>query len=153
MIPRTYRFAAVGFAVASSLLALGCESGVSDKDIKRISIAEVRDLVDRSKSNPDLLVLVDPRPPAEFAAGRLPSARRVPLPPMEDKQMGLDPALARFPNIIVYGNDPASPIAAAMTKRLMVLGYKGVRLFSGGIKEWTDRGLPIELDAPSPGGG
>jgi rhodanese-related sulfurtransferase len=38
-----------------------------------------------------------------------------------------------------------------MAKRLMLLGYENVRHYVGGIKEWTERGLPLEKDTPPAG--
>lgn len=142
-----YRFAGAGMLAAASVLVLaGCNGGVTDADIKRISLGEVRDLVDKSEGRGDLLLLVDPRPASAFAAGHLPGARNLPLPPAEADR-GRDPTIARYQNIVVYGDDPGSPIAKAMTKRLMHLGYQGVRFFAGGLAEWSERGHPVTRPA------
>jgi rhodanese-related sulfurtransferase len=141
-----YRLAALGFALVLLMALGGCGGGVSDKDIKRVSLGEVRSLVERGQTNPNTVLLVDPRPPSQYAAGHIAGARSMELPPMDQKRLGRDPALAAYQTIVVYGNDPASAIAVAMTKRLMALEYDGVRLFAGGLKEWTERGLPVETE-------
>lgn len=137
----------LGFA----LLAGGCNTHVSDKSLEPISLGELQLLVNRAKAQPRALLLVDPRPQPEFQAGHLPRAMRRDLPPLEQKDLGLDPAMKDFETIVVYGDDPGSPLAPAMAKRLLLLGYERVRLFVGGIKEWTDRGLPLEKGVPPQG--
>jgi 3-mercaptopyruvate sulfurtransferase SseA len=36
-----------------------------------------------------------------------------------------------------------------MTKRLMVFGYDGVRLFAGGMSEWLRDGYPVARVTPA----
>ena len=146
-----YRSALAGFIFASVLALAGCGKNVSDKNLDFITLGELQPLMGRAKAEPKALLLVDPRSQVEFQAGRLPGATRRDLPPLEKKELGLDPVLRGFETIVIYGNDPGSPIAVAMAKRLIELGYERVRVFAGGIKEWTARGLPLEKDAPPAG--
>jgi hypothetical protein len=64
-------------------------------------------------------------------------------------RLPVDPRLARFKGLIVYGDDPGSGVARATTKRLMRTGYKGVKMFAGGLSEWKSAGLKLE-GAPAP---
>lgn len=59
-------------------------------------------------------------------------------------ERGVDPALDRYGQLVVYGDDPGTGSAVAMTKRLMMTGYKKVRMFMGGMSEWKRAGLPVE---------
>lgn len=121
----------------------GCE--ISDKDIKYVGVAEVRQLQTRAEREPRTLLLVDPRSPAAFAKERLPGAMHMEFR-SDMKDRGVDPRLAAHRNIVVYGDNPGSAAARGMTKRLMHVGYDGVRLFAGGIEEWKSMRYPLEGD-------
>lgn len=124
----------------------GCSDNVSDRDIEMVDLAEVRAAV----AMPDTIRLLDPRSPGEFANGRIPTAMNIPLADISDRKDNIDPRLARFKGLIVYGDDPGSGVARATAKRLMRTGYKGVKMFSGGLSEWRSAGLKIEGAPPAP---
>jgi rhodanese-related sulfurtransferase len=140
-----------GAAMAlAALLAGGC-SGITDADIKQVDVDEVRTLTLRQAERPDtrLLILIDPRAKARYDAGRLPSARNLKLPQVPERS-GTDPQIAAHRHIIVYGTDPGNAAARAMTKRMMSVGYDGVRLFAGGVREWEAMGYPVEVTPQPP---
>lgn len=135
------------FLIFISLAAGGCSDNVSDRDIEMADLAEVRAAV----AKPDTIRLLDPRAPGQFAAGRIPTAINVPLADVSERKDDIDPRLARFKGLIVYGDDPGSGVARATTKRLMRTGYKGVKMFAGGLSEWKSAGLKLEgSPTPSP---
>lgn len=138
-----FRGVCFGVCVLSGLVAgSGCQDSISDRDIETVPLAEVRQLQTKGGT----IALVDPRSPGEFANGRIPGAMNLTLPDVPDVKDSLDPRLANYKTIVVYGNDPGSGVARAMTKRLMRAGAKNVRLFSGGIAEWSGNGMTIEKD-------
>jgi rhodanese-related sulfurtransferase len=124
-----------------------CANSVTDRDVDKhmVSVGEVRRLMDLSqrKNRDDIILLVDPRPEADFAKGHLPGARNVQLSAIKTKGP-VDKSIDRYKNIIVYGYDPASAAARGMTKRLMGGGYDGVAFYSGGIYQWTATGGELE---------
>ena len=136
--------AAGGVAVAAALLT-GCGPNTSDEDIVNVSTAEVAGLVEKAQIEPRALLLVDPRPRAEFEVAHLPTARNMPIT-MFRTDRRRDPRIERFEQIVVYGNDPASPVGRGTTKRLLELGYENVRFYAGGLKEWEGSGLPVRVD-------
>lgn len=138
--------AAIGFALIVCFLS-GCRDNISDKNIELVPLAEVRAL---SSGDPSV-VLIDPRSAQEFAKGRLPGARNVRLPDIADEPNAIPPELSGFSTFVVYGNDPGSAVARAMTKRLLRAGAKNAVLFSGGLSEWMAAGYPTEPGkAPAP---
>ncbi len=144
----SWRFWAFGAVLAGLGLLFGlmsgCERTTRDTDIRLISVSEVKHLVDqRDRGNADAVILIDPRPRKYFDQARLPGARHLILPDVPVRGT-TDPSVSRYGTIVVYGDDPASAIARGMTKRMMQVGYRGVRLFAGGVKEWTDRGYPTQ---------
>lgn len=130
---------------AGSVAVLGgCETTTRDTDIKIVSIGEAKALWDRTQAKqPEAALFLDPRPAKYFDAAHIPGARSVQLPQIDPKAER-DPRLERYSTLIVYGDDPASPVAKGLTKRLMAVGYKGVRWFAGGMKDWNDRRYPVE---------
>jgi rhodanese-related sulfurtransferase len=134
-------------AACAGVLALsaagGCERKTRDTDIKIISLAEMKSLLDQDpRGERGQIVLVDPRPAAAYEGGHIPGARNIQLPQIDPKGSG-DPSLARHRNIVVYGEDPGSAVARGMTKRLMAVGHRGVRLYAGGMREWRSRGFDV----------
>lgn len=124
------------------------QNRIADDKIKNITVAELSQLYARTASEPDLLVLIDPRSPKAFKAAHVPGAKHLPLPQVPPNA-SRDPAIERHANIVVYGDNPATPTALAMTKRLLAAKYESVRFYAGGLSEWKLRGFPVE-EAPKP---
>jgi 3-mercaptopyruvate sulfurtransferase SseA len=144
-LPRPFFASWIAVLPACLVLAGGCERTTRDTDIKLISVGEVKHLVDqRDRGKQDAVILIDPRPRKYYDQARLPGARHLTLPDIPARTTTTDPSITRHATIVVYGDDPASATARGMTKRMMAVGYKGVRLFAGGVKEWAQRGYPTE---------
>jgi rhodanese-related sulfurtransferase len=146
---RTAGSALAGAVMAGSVLVgsvlVGCE--ISDKDIEYIRAAELRQLTVKAESDASALLLVDPRSPTAFERARIAGAINMELRP-DMVERGVDPRLAGYDNIVVYGDNPGSVSARGMTKRLMAVGYDDVRLFAGGLDEWRAMQYPIESSEP-----
>jgi rhodanese-related sulfurtransferase len=138
------------FVVAAfSVLGAGCDKEITDRDVKRVSVAELRVLVAKAEKKPEsgVLLLIDPRSPNEFAQGHLPGARNIQLsvlPPNKDA----DPMFFRPDHVIVYGNNPASTLAKGMTKRLLQVDVNRARFFAGGVDEWAKTGGALVTSEP-----
>jgi rhodanese-related sulfurtransferase len=87
-------------------------------------------------------VLVDALPPIAFAASRLPGA--VNIPPESVDRM----AEIRIPDVdtevVVYCANPDCESSGEVAARLVELGYRNVKHYSGGKDDWRDAGLPLE---------
>lgn len=126
---------------------VGCERKTRDTDIKIISLAEMKHLLDQEAAGSrGEIVLIDPRPPRAFQEGHIPGARNVQLPQV-DIRASRDPSIERHRHIVVYGEDPGSAVARGMTKRMLAVGYRGVRLYAGGMREWRSRGFEVAQPA------
>lgn len=139
--------AIAGLALMAAVSA-GCSNNVSDADIKYATLSEVRGITRSDKVTANRLL--DPRSPGEFGTGHIPGAENLPLQSVPVTKDGPEPRLGRYKTLVVYGNDPGSAVARAMAKRLMGLGAGNVKLFQGGMVEWTKAGYPVERDAPQP---
>jgi rhodanese-related sulfurtransferase/DNA-binding transcriptional ArsR family regulator len=86
------------------------------------------------------VIILDVRPPEEFAAGHIPAALSVPL----DR---LDAALARLPRrtqIVAYCRGPYCVLAVQAVERLRAGGFQARRL-ADGMPEWRLAGLPVAV--------
>lgn len=142
--PHRHRTAMRFVLIAACLCAFAaCSSQISDRNVRRIELREVARPVEREQIG---TLIVDARTPGEYGAGHIPGARNIRSPDIDSRE--LDPELTRFKTIIVYGNDPGSAPAMSMVKKMMIAGYKDVRLFEQGFNAWRGAGLPIERGGP-----
>ncbi|MBI1191339.1 MAG: hypothetical protein GC200_11745 [Tepidisphaera sp.] len=143
---RNRRFPALHLFVISTAflgsMLTGCGKATTDKDIVVISATDVLALRDRLKESPKAVELIDPRPAARFEEGHIPGAKNINLPAVPPDAK-LDRAMQDFEMLVVYGENPASPSARAMTKRLISVGYPDVRFMAGGLEEWREKGGEI----------
>ncbi|MBL8990319.1 MAG: hypothetical protein JNJ48_01930 [Phycisphaerae bacterium] len=150
----TLRMDRLGMLVLAVILPLtvlgGCESKTTDDSIEPITLEALRAEMADSRA-PERLLLLDARSPKDYAGGHLPTARNYAWERIGDTPQTMDPRLERFKFKVVYGNDRGSATARALTKRMIQAGYKNVRMYLGGLEEWTRAGLPVEK-SPGPAG-
>jgi len=90
----------------------------------------------------DDLVIVDALSPISFAASHLPGA--INMPPQRVDEL----ADRRIPDhdaeVVVYCGNPGCDSSVEVALRLIELGYRNVRHYAGGKREWGEAGLPLE---------
>jgi rhodanese-related sulfurtransferase len=133
---------------AAVLFLTGCQKQVTDRDIEAITLDETRTLYALQRRSPDrkIVVFIDPRASRDFEKGHIPGARNLHLPKFK-RRGGRDPELEAYENIVVYGENPGDLFAPGVVKRLLELGYDGVRFFAGGLAAWS-RVYSVESSAP-----
>jgi rhodanese-related sulfurtransferase len=137
-------------AVALGGLA-GCQADVRESDIKFVDSSELRRLVvDERGARRGQLLLIDPRSEREFGEGHIAGATNLTLDRVTPESSSRNPRFGDYKHVIVYGNDPASAPARAMTKRILGLRFKNARMYGGGFSEWS-RTYPelVEVSAPA----
>lgn len=87
------------------------------------------------------VVLLDVRPPEEFAAGHWPGAISMPL---EDLSTHMS-HLPRNRTIVAYCRGPYCVLALQAVELLRTEGFRAVRLAEG-VADWRAQGLPVERD-------
>ena len=104
---------------------------------------EVQELLRRAREG-DVVVL-DVRPPSEYAAGHIAGALSVPLGELERR-------LADLPKgkpFVAYCRGPYCVLAAEAVRRLREKGLDAIRLKEG-YPEWRQAGLPVEQGSHPP---
>ncbi|MBI1304657.1 MAG: hypothetical protein GC172_12865 [Phycisphaera sp.] len=128
---------------------VGCNRTTSDRSIVYKRPAELMELANTptgafgSKGPPKVLWL-DPRTPAEFAAGRVPQATNIPFPDIERTH---EATCRGFDLYIVYDTDYDDVMAKAAAKRLIELGYEPVYAMLGGLRAWRTDGFSVDPPA------
>jgi rhodanese-related sulfurtransferase/DNA-binding transcriptional ArsR family regulator len=108
------------------------------RDVDGLEPVASAELLARARRR-DVLV-VDVRPPEEYAAGHIAGALSVPLAELERRLADL-PATKR---IVAYCRGPYCVLAAEAVRTLRRRGRTAVRL-ADGFPEWRDAGLPVEV--------
>ena len=88
----------------------------------------------------DDVVVLDVRPPEEFAAGHIPGAVSVPLDQLEQR-LG---SLPRDAEIVAYCRGPYCLLAPRAVELLRERGFRARRL-EDGLPEWRLAGLPVAV--------
>lgn len=104
----------------------------------QVSILSIDELVDLMKSG-NSYVLVDARPRESYDQAHLPGAVAIPLSVIDSYAGGLD----KDRTIVTYGDSFESPTGTEAAMEFMRLGFKDVRDYKGGIKEWKERDYPV----------
>jgi len=129
--PSTAIIALMFLAVGTFVLFLERDPGV-----KKLSVAQVTDLLGRDSST----VLIDVRTPEEWSgeSGHLQNALSIPLPDLT----------ARLPELEQYRSRPlvlycrSGSRSSKATKLLMDRGFNATNM-SGGIRQWSAAGYPV----------
>jgi rhodanese-related sulfurtransferase len=90
----------------------------------------------------DDLVIVDALAPMSFAHSHIPGA--INLPPEWVDERGPRRIPDASAAIVVYCASATCDSSVEVGNRLVELGYRNVRHYVGGKKDWVDAGLPLE---------
>lgn len=96
-----------------------------------------KEVLDRAKRG--LVLVLDVRPPEEYAAGHLPGAINIPVKELESRLAGLP----RRKEIVAYCRGPYCLMSFEAVAKLRSRGLKARRL-EDGFPEWKAAGLPVE---------
>lgn len=109
----------------------------STEDPEPVTRAQLAERLARNE-----VVVVDVRPPEEYAAGHIPGARSVPLPQLETALAGLP----RDAEIVACCRGPYCVLAPQAVRLLRAHGFAARRL-EDGLPEWRLAGLPVATAA------
>jgi len=104
------------------------------KDVERIGR---RELVERMRAGE--VVLIDVRPPNEYAAAHLPGARSIPLPELAKRLA----EIPRSKEVVAYCRGPYCMLAIDAVQLLQRRGRRA-RHLPDGVLEWRSAGLRVE---------
>ncbi|MEO0238593.1 MAG: rhodanese-like domain-containing protein [candidate division WOR-3 bacterium] len=120
-----------------AILTLSCAKHSLIRDVREISAKELYKLLSHNKME---ITVVDVRTPEEFLQGHIPSAINIDY--FSPKLDSLLMTLPKNNTIILYCSHGMRSKNVAI--RLINMGYRNVFSLKGGLKDWINRGLPIE---------
>ena len=108
-----------------------------------VAVADIsRERLREKIEHGDVFVLVDALSPISFAMSHLPGAINL-TPGWVDGR-----ARRRIPDldteIVVYCESSDCDSSVMVANRLIELGYRNIRHYAGGRRDWLDAGLPLE---------
>lgn len=101
-----------------------------------------REILWQKIENGDDFVLVDALSPISFAMSHLPGAINLTPGWVDDRARRRIPDLDT--EVVVYCESSTCDSSVTVANRLIELGYRNVRHYSDGKRDWTDAGLPLE---------
>ncbi len=125
----------------------GCNSGISDKNLRYIVPSEAAILVREGNSallRNGTVMIVDSRQTWDFKDAHIEGSINIPF-----GWLGLLSGRLNNNNvgtIIVSGETYNDYVSIAMSKQLMSMGFTDVRTMRGGLVGWGDAGEPIETE-------
>jgi ArsR family transcriptional regulator len=99
-----------------------------------------RELADRMRDG--LVIVIDVRPPDEFALGHVPGAISVPLGELQARLSEFD----KDREVVAYCRGPWCVMSFEAVAALRSHGYAARRL-ADGMPEWRAAGMPVEVAA------
>ena len=117
--------------------ALAAYLGLGHDDVEQVSREELLERLQRGD-----VLLIDVRPPEEYAAGHLPGARSVPFGQLAERLETADPDV----EIIAYCRGAYCVLATDAVRLLREQGRTARRL-EDGLLEWRLAGHPVETRA------
>lgn len=146
ILPRvSTSWTAATLAVLVVLSAIGCQNSTSDRDLvyrrpnEAVEMANTPSGAFGAGGLPKVLWL-DPRTPAEYAAGHIPQAKNIPFPEIERTH---EVSCKGYDMFIVYDTDYDDAMSKAAAKRMIELRYSKVYCILGGLKAWKADGNPV----------
>lgn len=103
-----------------------------------VPVATADEIVALKKSEPRNIFILDVRTPGEFSEGRVPGSVLIPMRDVPSNMSRID----KTKKIVVVCATGAR--SGAVADYLIRNGYPWVKNYSGGMMDWSRRGLPIE---------
>jgi len=103
----------------------------------KIARKELRKKMERG----DDFTLVDARSSDSYREERIKGAISLPLEEVEKEAEGM---LSKDGEIVVYCGGFSCPASGNEVRKLRDMGFKNVKHYAGGIKEWKEAGYPTE---------
>lgn len=145
---RTLFFPALLTLITMTLAGCGGPK-VSSRDLRYVDVSEATTVIQGRKTffglGQKTAAWLDARDRDAYTAGHIPGAIHLPLNEVKVD----DRRLAGVDVLVVYGEEYHSPIAEAMSKRLLALGFKDVRTLRGGLEAWKSAGNAVETGPPA----
>lgn len=109
---------------------------MQEQQVRQMTLDELKELMNDTKP----FILADARDMESYEEAHIPGA--IPMP--ADEVHRLADQYDRDLDVITYCGSYQCPASTLAAKEFMKKGFRHVRDYKGGIKEWTEAGNPVE---------
>ena len=107
-----------------------------EQKVRTLGLEELKKMYESNAK----FVLVDARSREDFDQAHLPGALSIPVEDIKERSGRFD----KREEIVTYCGSFQCQASTAAAREFMKLGFKNVKDYKGGIKEWTEKGYPTE---------
>jgi rhodanese-related sulfurtransferase len=107
-----------------------------ERQVRQMTLGELKERM----KDPKPFILADARDVDSYEDAHIPGA--IPIP--ADEVGRLADQYDRSIEVITYCGSYQCPASTMAAKEFMKMGFKNVRDYKGGIKEWEESGNPVE---------
>ena len=125
---------------APVVAAPGCCGGCSSKAVTAITADELKALQESDKKPAVVNVLH----PEDYHQSHIAGSINIPLAHLKSLSGKLD----KSATVVTYCAGPRCTASDKAAEQLKGLGFKDVRVYKGGIQEWSEAGRPVEKGEP-----
>ena len=118
-----------------TLVTAGCTTKINDGVVGRATTTDATRYHNGKKT-----LFIDARPSTAYNREHITGAINMRIGDLTYTEQ--DPVLTSHSTLVIYGENPGSPSALALAKRLIGLNYKGVVYYEPGLDGWRNAGLP-----------
>ncbi len=112
---------------------------VIKRDIEINTLEEMKEIIKNNSA-----MIIDVRLPEVFKAGHIPGAKSFSLSLFDELIGNFYEAYGMGQKIIVYCSSRECKDSHTFADKLSKMGYKSIKVFSGGFSEWEQGDCPVE---------
>ncbi|MDH3216145.1 MAG: rhodanese-like domain-containing protein [Candidatus Krumholzibacteria bacterium] len=120
----------------------------SDVTPAELAAGELSTLRVKAVMDAGAVTIIDARGNGEYAQGHIPGALNIPYENFVEYYKNLD-FVPIDAIVIIYCRSVTCDLSDNLAQELRLMGYEKVLLYRGGWQEWSEAGLPTEVDTPS----
>ena len=125
----------------------------SKKGLQLVDLNQMRQLFNSPRFQQELIVFIDARDDVNYSVGHIPGAYQFDPYHLEKYRATVVPICQAAEQVVVYctGGDCEDSEFAAIALRDAGIANQKLFVFAGGITEWIDSQLPVEIDVRKSG--
>ncbi len=112
--------------------------------LQAVSLDEVRERMEDGSA-----VIVDARDEDFYRLGHIPGSINLPVHDFDRVYAEVSPSLPLDQPIIVYCEGFGCEMSDQLAEKLLSIGYGRILVYTGGMEEWTAKGMPLETGPKS----
>ncbi len=130
---------------SEGVVSANAKNGVVAAQREITDIEKLKKIVQNGGKRGEESLVVDVRPEAQYREGHIPGACTIPLSRLDARIEEFFNAVSPDRKIILYCQSRECSSSHHFAETLAGFGYENVKVFSGGFREWQEKGSPVEV--------